>query len=305
MVVGAGNDISLIDPSANDFLVMNGTANKVLGTTGNETISASVAGNVFSDGGGTANVEFVSSDVGVNTVITGSGSDTIFAKGGVLYSAGSGKDLYVGGSGHSTVNGGTGNQTLFGGTGGDLINVNGSHDIIVNGGGSDTILAGSNGSLGGSSGSNPVTLFGNSGGDDRLINVKGSLLVAGGGTETVDASNSNPGNTFFVSDAPSIGNTTLVGSSGTSTGAFSDLFVVQSVAGANNTSHTTTIENFHQSDAFFLSGYGAGDLTTFANAVTNDPKPTGNLSVALSDGTTVSFVGGHPTNIFNGGAVAT
>ena len=309
MEVASGNDISLIDPTASDLLLINGTANTVVGSAGNETISATIAGNVVNDGSGNANIEFVSSNVGVNTVVTGSGNATIFGQGGVLYYAGSGKDLYVGGDGQSTIVGGVGNQTLFGGTGGEIVYVNRSHDIIVNGGGSDTILGASDyASLnpGGIHSIPQVTLFGNSGGDDRLISAGPGILVAGGGTETINASSNTAGNDFFVNNAPAIGNTTLVGSTENSTtSAFSDLFVVGSVVGANYTPHTITIEDFHTSDAFFLSGYGAGDMATFANAVTNDPTPTGNLSVALSDGTTVSFVGGHPTNIFNGGAVAT
>lgn len=298
LLVNAGdNDIRLIDPTANDYVVLNSQPNTVQGMAGSETISALSAGNVFDGSGGAANAEFVSSATGVNTVITGSGNDTVFGEGGVDYTAGSGNDLYVGGTGAAIINGGTGNQTLFGGTGGEMINVGGSHDIIVSGGGRDAIMGGSN----------PVTLFGNNGGNNRLVNTAtGSILVAAGAAETVDASAAGPGNNFFVNDVPSTGNTTLVGSSSTSsTSSFSDLFVVQSVAGGNNAPHTLTIEGFHTGDAFFLSGYGAGDERSFANAVNNDPTPTGNLAVALSDGTTVQFVGGHPINIFNGGSVAT
>lgn len=318
--VNDGNMIQALDPTGNDYIILQLGGNTVIGTAGSETIAGNFGYDLYNGaGGGAANVEFVgatsgnnSTVAGVSTVMTGSGHDVVFAEAGVDYTAGLGNDVYVGGNvaalaaagggtgnpgySHSTVTGGTGNMTLFGGTIGDQINVAASHDIIVNGGGADTVTGGSV----------AVTLFGNTGGDDRLVNTaSGSLLVAGSGTETIDASAGGPSNTFFLNDAATVADTMLVGSAAIpATSAFSDLFVVQSIAGAGYHAHTLTFEDFHSGDGVFLNGYSNADNESLAMAVAAHPG-AGGLAITLSDGTTLAFQGNHPTQTFNGGTVAT
>ena len=78
-----------------------------------------------------------------------------------------------------------------------------------------------------------------------------------------------------------------------------DTFAVESVAGGANLPHQITIENFHNGDAFFLENYSAADDQKLIQTIAN-----GASSFSLSDNTTVTFVGGHPTGAFNGGTIA-
>lgn len=307
------NYLELLDPSAQSQITLHGGANTINAIAGSSTITAATGNDIYMGAGGNTNTLFVGASgavVGVSTVMTGSGNSVIFAKSGVDYTAGSGSDTYVGGSivdlqaahsvagatfSHSTITGTTGHDILFGGTVGDLYNVGGATDLLVNGGGVDTVTGGSTA---------PVLFSGNSG-DDRLINThSGAFLVANGSADTIDASGASQGNAFFINNAPTIGNTTLVGSTATPSATTFDEFVVTSVAGANYTPHTITIEDFQPGAAIFLGGYSAADDKAFGNAVTAHPTQGGSLAVTLSDNTTIQFIGNHPTQSFNGGTVA-
>ncbi len=309
----SSNFVQLLDPTAHAVLVLHGGTNTISAVAGVSTVFATTGTDAYSASGNAASIFFVGavgSVVGVSTVAGGSGADTIYAEAGVNYIAGSGNDIFVGGSAsvlgaadslastpyfHSTVNGTTGREVLFGGTIGDLYNVGGSADLIVNGGGADVIAGGSV----------APTLFGNTGGYDQLLNTyAGAVLVANGNNDVINAAGASQGSKFFVSNVPSLGSATLVGSAGTPTAATFDQFVISSVAGANAAPHTITIDGFQTGDAVFLLGYTPVDNQTFAAAVAAHAAQGGNLALTLSDNTTIQFMGNHPTATFNGGIVA-
>ncbi len=309
----SSNYALLIDPVAQEVVVLNGGNNTVSALAGTSTVFAATGADSYSAAGTAAATFFVGavgSVVGVSTVVGGTGADTIYAEAGLNYTAGSGDDIFVGGSAsvlgsadslaatpyfHSTVTGTTGREVLFGGTIGDLYNVGGSADLVVNGGGRDEI----------SGGTVAPTLFGNTGGYDVLLNTAaGAELVPNGSNDIINAAGAAQGSRFFIGDVPSLGSATLVGSAATPTAATFDEFVVASVAGANSVPHSITIDGYQAGDAVFLSGYGTADDQALATAVAAHPAAGGSLSVTLSDNTTIQFVGNHPTVTFNGGVVA-
>ncbi len=310
--LSSSNYALMIDPTAQEVVVLNGDNNTVRALAGASTVFGATGADSYSAAGSAAPVFFVGavgSVVAVSTVVGGSGADTIFAEAGVNYTAGSGNDVFVGGVAsvlagadslaatpyfRSTVTGTTGNEILFGGTVGDLYNVGSSHDFVVNGGGADQIAGGTV----------APTVFGNTGGLDTLLNTAGgAALVPNGTNDTINATGAAQGNKFFISNVPSLGAATLAGSASVPTAAAFDQFVVASVTGANNAPHTITIDGYQTGDAVFLSGYAAADAQTFASAVAANPTQGGGFSVTLSDNTTIQFVGGHPTATFNGGIV--
>ena len=322
-----GNSVRLQDPRARDVLTMHGPGNTVSALTGVDTIFAVAGADSIDASQGNAQLYFVGEfaaigtqgygpepssggylgNIAVSTLSGGTGNSTVFAKGGVLYNVGTGDDIYVGGSladleannpgrpiQHftSTIIGGTsGHASMFGGTVGDLYNVGGGSDLFVNGSGSDTITGGTV----------APTLFGNSGGSDRLVNTGGGVLVADGSNDTIDALGAQQGNSFFASNAASVGNTTLIGSNAAPSASLFDEFVVSN-SGGTDAPHTLTI-GFQAGDALFLSGYSSADNQAFAAAVAAQAG-SASFAVTLSDQTTIQFVGRHPTATFNGGTVA-
>ena len=312
-----GNSITLADTVAGDsaYVILTGGANTINAQAGTSTISALTGGDVYfgSNNAATLFVGATSSiTAAVSTIFGGGGNSTVFGEAGVAYTEGSGSNLYVGGIASvlaadgvapaslaiSTITATTGNDTIFGGTAvSTIVNVGNGSELFVGGGASDTLTGGSI----------SPTVFGASNEDVKLIGTAtGGVLVALGAADTIDASLGGQHNDFFVSNAAGVGNTTLIGSlaaPGASVGS-GDIFVVSSVAEAAATAHTITIADFQTNDAFFLSGYSAADNATFAAAVAAT-APTSALSVTLSDNTTISFVGNHPTNTFDGGKTAT
>lgn len=315
--LSSGNSITLADTVAGDsaYVILTGGANTINAQAGTSTISALTGGDVYfgSNNAATLFVGATSSiTAAVSTIFGGGGNSTVFGEAGVAYTEGSGSNLYVGGIASvlaadgvapaslaiSTITATTGNDTIFGGTAvSTIVNVGNGSELFVGGGASDTLTGGSI----------SPTVFGASNEDVKLIGTAtGGVLVALGAADTIDASLGGQHNDFFVSNAAGVGNTTLIGSlaaPGASVGS-GDIFVVSSVAGAAATAHTITIADFQTNDAFFLSGYSAADNATFAAAVAAT-APTSALSVTLSDNTTISFVGNHPTNTFDGGKTAT
>ena len=233
----------------------------------------------------------------------GGGNATLFAESGVVFNEGSGSNIYVGGSGTSTVTASSGHDILFGGTAGDLYNVGSGHEFYVNGGGVDTIS-------GGFVGPQPYTaivgptVYGSSGGTDIMVGTSGGVFAANGSNDVLNAAQGNQGNTFFALNVPGVGNSTLIGSAAAPQYRYSDRFAVESVAGGTNLPHQITIENFQKGDAFFLEGYSAADSQTFSQAVARSDAPGGTLQFTLSDNTTVTFTGQHPTATFVNGTIA-
>ena len=107
------------------------------------------------------------------------------------------------------------------------------------------------------------------------------MIVDIGNNATVDASQTQGGNTYWTSTH--YGSSTLIGSlNGPET------FVVGTDTPGTA---TITIQNWHIGDSLQLQHFGSADLATATAAVS-----AGASSFTLSDGTTVAFVGNHPTN---------
>ncbi len=313
----ADTSVSLNEAGSSSVVVLNSGANTVSAAAGSSTVYATTGNDLYF--GGAAQTFFVGASgttVAVSTVFGGAGNDTVFAQAGVDYTAGSGNSEFVGGSyaqlngaapsvvAHSTVTATTGHDLFYGGTVGDQYNLGNASETFVAGGGADTLFGGSV----------APTVFGGSNETLKLVGTNAGLVVADGADDVIDASKANQGSTFFINNLPSVGNTTLIGSTGAaSLGGAHDTFVVGHATGTvTGAAHTVTIENFHTGDAFFLAGYTAADGAAFESAVANSeaanakagaPAGSGSLSFTLSDKTTVTFTNTHPTAAFNGGTV--
>ena len=294
--LAGSNLVDLIDPTASAIVTTHQGANTIVATAGVSTVFAAGGGDIYDASRGNASFYFVgdASTAPLSTVTGGGGNATLFAESGVVYAEGSGNSIYVGGTGTSTVTGGSGHDTLFGGKAGDLYQVGGGTEFLVNGGGADTISGGSVG----------PTVYGNNGGSDVMVGTRAGVFAAFGSNDVLDASRASQGNQFFALNVPEVGNATLVGSSAAPSGATFDRFAVESVPGGTNLPHQITIQNFQTGDAFFLEGYSAADNQTFSQAVARSDAPGGSLQFTLSDNTTVTFTGQHPTAVYVNGTIA-
>ncbi len=260
-------------------LVLNTGASTVNLFAGNTTAFAGSAGNVFYGNGGS--LTFIGGN-NASTVFGGSASDAIFSgHGGELYVEGSGTaNAFIGNSDStaatSTILGG-GSGAFFGGVHGDSYYLQSGTNVFVASSGSDTLYGGTH----------EQTVFGSnaSGFDLSLVGTAGGVLVTGHGSGTIDASLTSTANNFF--DA--YGSNTLIGGSGT------NLYIV--AADTTTSVHNITIENWHAGDAVFLKGFDAASVTAAENAVIS-----GSSTLKLSDNTTITFVGNHPTG-GSGGAI--
>ncbi len=260
-------------------LVLNTGASTVNLFAGSTTAFAGSAGDVFYGNGGS--LTFIGGN-NASTIFGGSASDAIFSgHGGELYVEGSGTaNAFIGNSDStaatSTILGG-GSGAFFGGTHGDSYYLQSGTNVFVASSGSDTLYGGTH----------QQTVFGSnaSGFDLSLVGTAGGVLVTGHGSGTIDASLTSTANNFF--DA--YGSNTLVGGSGT------NLYIV--AADTTTSAHNITIENWHAGDAVFLKGFNADSVTAAENAVIS-----GKSTLRLSDNTTITFVGNHPTG-GSGGAI--
>ena len=290
--INNSNFVDLIDPTASEVVTAQTGANTIIATAGTATVFSAAGGDLYNGSGGNASLYFVgdANKAPASTVTGGSGSATLFAESGVVYTEGSGTNIYVGGTGTSTVTGGSGHDLLFGGTAGDLYNVGGGSEFYVNGGGVDTISGGTVG----------PSVYGSNNGIDIMVGTQAGVFAADGSNDVLNAAQAKQGNTFFALNVPGVGNSTLVGSAAPGGG---DRFAVESVTGAANLPHQITIQNFHSGDAFFLEGYSTADTQAFTQAV-NTATPGVGFSVTLSDNTTIAFTGQHPSAVFDQGTIA-
>jgi hypothetical protein len=143
-VATAGVDVSVV--GNNGDIVLTGTGNLVITTSGNHSVTGGTNGNFVSLGGGNDTVSLTGNE---NTVMLGDGNDTVTAGGSSVISLGRGNDLVSAGA-KSTVTTGGGNDTVRAGAdstirlgnGNDLVYA-GANSSILLGKGNDTVFAGS------------------------------------------------------------------------------------------------------------------------------------------------------------------
>lgn len=257
-------------------------------TGGSQVIVAGAGGNVIAEAPSSMFVGTAGAAASTLTATAG-GSDTIIAGGPVLYNGAAGANsLFVAGTGAVSVVSAA-SEVVFGGTGGGSYQVGATSFFFIGGGGADTISGGA---------AKPV-IWGATNEQLTIANTAaGDGVVAFGDNDRIDATADGGGSVFYIvnqalSDGSSFsGNTTLTGSS-----AGNDLFAVFAGSGPAPAAHTITLQNWQASDSMLMAGYGAADIAT-ANAALQAAAPGGGAQFTLSDNTTISFVGVHPTAVF-------
>ncbi len=295
-------------------LVPSGVGTLTVDVTGNLDSVGSSSGPVAVTASGTSDV--IAAGTSSTTILASGASDQIYGPNGSgtasIDASGSSNLTVGGGTGSETVNAGTAsNLQVWGSTGNfDFIGGSGSATVVGEGA-SNTISSGSgpllyaagydtpNSSTVTGTGLGGVTLYGAAGGAITYgSSLEGGVFVAWAGNETLSAAGSSTvANLFYGGDiatntvfaAAGSGNDTLIAGSGTDTlqgGSGADLFafVKDYISGAAN----DTILGFTPSDSATLFNYNIGEATTdLANATVAG----GNTTIALSDGTHVTFVG--------------
>ncbi len=267
---------------------------------GSNRVGFFAGNNVFD--GGTASGNTVTGGAGNDTINAGTGSTTVFSGTGdgvinLSDASGSG-DVVVLQGGNSTVNASGAADTIFASSGAEI---NGGSSALVFVSTSDPSSGSVPAAVSVVSGAGGAYLFGVDGTDIALQGASSaglSVFVAGAGNESLNAANAAGSFAFFGStdtvDSSSISES-VVGGSGnsffqTGTGAESlqsgagvSLFDIASVAGGS-----VSISGFTSSDFVEFQGLSA---TQAESLLASGTVSGGNLTVSLSDGTTIEFVG--------------
>ncbi len=298
----AGAGASTVSGGAGDDHINGGAGSAVLyGNTGNDTITLfsytggstvyGGQGDDHVDASGSTQANFISGDLGNDSITLGSGADTAY--GGV------GNDSIIAGSGHDQLYGNAGNDqitigaantgsTVYAGQGDDHIDASGSthanfisgdlgNDSITLGSGADTAYAGDgNDSI--VAGSGHDQLYGNAGNDLITLGASnaGSTVYAGQGNDHIDASGSTHAN-YLSGD---VGNDVILGGTSTDTihgGVGSD--TIQSAAGATEQIHVGTADSSAlagagQTQLDHVLGFGSGDKLVFDGDVAGTASNT-------------------------------
>ncbi len=222
--------------------------------------------------------------------------DSIFGGGNSLYFLNSSQAVYVNQStdGTPTVVGGVGAATVYGGSSKGLYFMD-DQSIFVGGSGQSTVRG--SGELFGGSGNNEIiastgntTLVGGSS-SSLMFGQAGNVMVGGSGSDTMIAGG---GSEQFFTGSGSLdawlgnGTTTAVLQSGTGSlncqGGSTTFIAVNGQGGGNY-----TINNFVEgSDQVVASGFTAGQVSA---AISSQMSGGGNSTLALGDGTRITFVG--------------
>jgi Ca2+-binding RTX toxin-like protein len=226
---------------------------------------------------GGANALVVGTGGSNTTIDAGAGGASVYIgtgsiAGSNLINGGSGPLLiaFAGGTGSATIFGGTGQTSLFGAAGADV-----QYDGTAGGG----LLCAD-----GTDASAETLNAAGSTSNDTLFAAQGNVsLVAGSGDDVLIAGD----NTGSLGGGGSVvGGATLAGGSG------HDLFLFASTLSDG----ADVITNFTASDDVFLGGYDAlaggmaGSDTQAMHALQNVTQMGGNATIALADGTTITFV---------------
>jgi Ca2+-binding RTX toxin-like protein len=239
--------------------------------------------------GGSGSLEVFGNTATNETVVGGSGPETIFGAQSGVYFLGSSDSLFIDNtSASSTIVGTTGSETVFGGASAhELIFNNSSSLLFASGSGDSTTIVG---------GSNPSTLFGSAGSAITYFStssVGGALYAAGTGNETLNAAGSTSNNVIFGGADSTAGNS-LVGGAGNDTyvvGTGSDTMV------GGSGSNEFAFDSGHAGGNDFIVGYNANDVVGLfgygtaaaATALATATVAGGSTSIALSDHTKITF----------------
>ncbi len=179
IVAGAGQDFVI---SQGNELVFGGAVGSVIygGQSGVDTISGGSAGNVIVSGAGT------------EMVYAGTGSDTIYGGGstGQVFGSDVGQTLVVGGKAALNVVAGAGGAIVYGSQAGDTVYAGSGPVLMVEGAGADNIVFGSgNSSVFAGAGTDLYTVVnGKGGGTDTIVDFKvgrDAVLLSGYGANAV------------------------------------------------------------------------------------------------------------------------
>jgi len=323
------NDIVMPDTASQAVIFGSAGPNEqVLAGSGNLTFNATGGNGAVVTGDGNNQINIAASDTGAWLIKTGGGGDTIRAlgSGNDSIDAGAGHNyIQLGGGrsqitseGQDTILASVGSETIAAlGAGGthatDLIYGNASMlfliadggATVIGGSGSDTVIGGTGPDLlyGGSAGNNylqagngPATLF--AGGNNDQLYAGGSApqeLHAAAKNETLFGGFASGQDTFYAgSGADQItggtGQNTFVLGTGTATitalssGSFDAVFeAINGQAGGADTVQGLTAAN---QLTITLSGYGPDEA---ANAIAGQTSDGSSVTIALSDGTKLTF----------------
>jgi hypothetical protein len=282
-IVSSGDNNVMGLGSSSNLVSVSGSSNLIYGPSG-----PSGSGTATIDAGGSSGL----------TVGGGTGSETI--------NAGSGTNLLVYGS--------TGNFVFAGGFGSSTVVGEGPTNTVSSGSGPLVFAAGAGGSSSSTvfgTGAAGVTLFGAA---DASIyynsSLEGGLFVAGTGNETLNAAGSSKSDLFWGGHdstggglmVAGSGNDTFVAGSGSETlqsGTGNDLFAFAqgylSIGGGGGHDYLTNF--LSGNDSVALYNYGANAAQ---DALNNATVSGGNVTIALSDNTQITFVGVDNTAALEG-----
>ncbi len=289
---GAGYDT--INTGSGATTVFSGAGHTLINL--NDTVAGSTGDMTFlGDGTATVNANGLA-----DTVVAGAPGQTIFAVGpktandtiviGGPDSPGpAGGDTVVLGAASVSVFDSVGGNSIFGGAG-NLTFVGQTNTAVVN----DSIVAGAG----------TTAIFASN--NDNIVfastSASGTITaVAGSGNETLNGANAVNFNFFGSTDTTNAAsnNTTIVGGTGSdyfstgtgnevfTAGQGTDVFGLNTVAGSNGADHIT-IYDFSAADSVSFNGESQTDVNAAINSGT---VSNNNLTITLSDNTTVTFVG--------------
>jgi hypothetical protein len=307
---------ALIGPGggANSAVTIGGANSAVYGEgTGGGDFTASIgaANAIVAIGSANATVDGTSS-LASGALVFGGFSNTAANDGNLVFNGGADQVFVITGGSNATVNAGTGTTYTYLGTG-----VIGSSNNLINGGSGalDVTFIGGAGSATVFGGTGAASLFGADGADmnftgDTASGAPGGFLFAAGtsvGGETLNAAASTTNDTLNASagnDSLIAGsgkdilvagaNTGSLGGAGTVTGgdamvAGSGVDTLEFVKGV--WTGAAVVTNFSSPDIALLAGYGSGAAAAaLASATVTGSGPTSDTTIALSDGTHITFV---------------
>ena len=300
--INDASSVNLIALGVADTVTISAGTSTIFGQAANLISAAGPTGVFFVGGADTLTAASIdprhaATSSNASTILGGAGNSTLFATAGDVFNLGSNfgaaqANVFVGGTAASTINANAGGGDFFGGSHGDQYNAGTSlSQIFVGDGGADTINAVGAGLVA------PVIY---AQGAEQLLLVSSAASTVVGFTHggVINAAGTTADNAVFAGYGIG-GNQTLIGSTSSFDGsgnATHDTFVV----GANSagTASALTIDNWHAGDVFFLTGFTPADTATMDTAIANGLAngASGDLTFTLSDNSTITFIGSHPTN---------